>query len=81
MEDSIKEIIRTNGEDFSIKRGEITLTVKGLINKGKRHITFFPNMDVRAGDVLINNVSQREYNIVDVDKNTDRIIAKFEAEL
>jgi hypothetical protein len=86
MMEGLKEIMRMSGETFTIKRGESTLTVQGLKSEKDRHITFFPDVDVIRGDVLISVTSGRNYKIIDIDKRViegkvARIIAMFETEL
>lgn len=57
--------------DFELYRNsQLVNTVKGLKNsyQGKKYIEFFPDTDIKVGDVLVN--SNFNYYIVDLDSQT-----------
>lgn len=60
-----------SGEDFEIVRGGETRPMQGTRNKQKgtnrRFVKFYPDTDVKVGDILIRKISGDKWDVVEVD--------------
>jgi len=71
VSDYLQGLMAQHGEDFDIQRAEASAgTARGLRNHesatGKAYIGFFPDTDVKVGDVLVASISSDEFRVIDV---------------
>lgn len=63
-----RDLIRDNGEIFTITRGQHSFTAKGMIVQGKEYILFLPTIDIQDGDLLTTTTSNSRFYVTSIDK-------------
>ncbi|NOH04211.1 MAG: hypothetical protein HND47_20670 [Chloroflexi bacterium] len=74
LKNMMNEVMKLAGEDFEIIRGAERRSVKGARNTQKsthrKYVQFYPGTDVKAGDILIRQVSGEEWLVTEIDHQT-----------
>lgn len=61
------DALARNGMEIEIVRNSIRLPTKAIRNSKERYLAFLPEVDIRAGDKVVNKVSQEILHITDTE--------------